>query len=174
MELGIRSAVRDDLAQIVAIYNHYVEHSPATFDTTPVRTEDRLGWLEEHSRAGPHRLLVAVDDHVRVAGWASTSAFRPRPAYSTTVESSVYVAPEHQGQGVGGQLYAELFRSIAREDVRTIVAGVALPNPASLSLHRRFGFRKVGVFLQVGRKFDRYWDVAWFQRPLALDPAVSR
>ncbi len=171
MPFLIRSAERADLEGIVAIYNHYVERSTATFDTAAVRTEDRVRWFDEHRASGPHRLLVAVDEGGRSIGWASTSPFRPRPAYATTVESSVYIDPDHRGQGVGRRLYSELFRSIAEEDLRRIVAGVTLPNPASLALHRQFGFRQIGVFTEVGRKFDRYWDVAWFERPLHLDPA---
>ncbi len=79
MELGIRSAVRDNLAQIVAIHNHYGEHSPATFDTISLRTEDRLGRLEEHSRAGPHGWLVAVDDRARVVGGRRPTRSVPGP-----------------------------------------------------------------------------------------------
>jgi phosphinothricin acetyltransferase len=164
--MEIRPGRDSDLEAIVGTYNHYVEHSPATFDLAPIDPGSRAAWLAEHSRGGPHRLLVAVDDAGRLLGWATTSRFRERAAYATTVESSVYCRPDARGLGVGSRLYATLFASIQGERVERIVAGVTLPNPASLALHRRFGFRPVGVFTRVGSKFDRFWDVQWFERPL--------
>jgi phosphinothricin acetyltransferase len=165
VQLEIRPGRRRDLREIVAIYNGYVERTPVTFDLAPLAIDDRLPWLKEHSAGGRHRLLVAAIGS-RVAGWATTSPFRPRAAYATTVESSVYCSPDHVGQGIGSGLYRSLFESIRTEDVERIVAGVTLPNSISLRLHARFGFRRVGTFHRVGRKFDRYWDVAWFERPL--------
>jgi len=164
----VRPGERRDLAEILRIYNHYVEHSAATFEVVPVRVADRLGWFREHASGGRYRLWVAVDVKDGVVGWATTSPFRPRAAYGTTVESSVYCRPDRQGRGVGSRLYAALFASIDGEDVERVVAGVGMPNPASVRLHRRFGFRRVGTFHRVGRKFDRYWDVTWFERPLHL------
>jgi len=168
----VRPGSAEDLPAIVAVYNHYVLHDPATFEVVPVQPAERVGWLAEHSRGGPHRLLVAEDDEGgAVVGWATTSPFRARAAYSTTVEASVYCHPDLVGRGIGSRLYGELFRALEPEDVERIVAGVALPNPASVALHRRFGFRHVGTFTRVGRKFGRYWDVAWFERPRQLGPA---
>jgi len=148
------------------VYNHYVEHTPATFEVAPVTTADRRPWLREHSSGGRHRLFVAVDPAGRVVGWASTSPFRSRAAYATTVEASVYCHPGFQRQGIGTRLYAELFEAVQSEDIERIVAGVTLPNLPSVRLHRRFGFRPIGTFHRVGRKFGRYWDVRWFERPL--------
>ena len=160
----IRPALESDLPAIVEIYNHYVLHTPATFEVVAVRPEDRLPWFREHGTEGPHRLIVALGPGEVVLGWASTSPFRPRAAYATTVESSVYCRPDATGRGVGARLYAALFDALRGQDLERIVAGVGLPNPASVALHLRFGFRQVGVFTWVGRKFGRYWDVAWFER----------
>jgi phosphinothricin acetyltransferase len=159
----VRAAVAADLPALTAIYNHYVVHTPITFDLEPFEPAQRRAWLDAHP-GGRHRVIVAEADG-EVAGYASTSRWRPKAAYDTTVESSVYVRHDRVGRGIGRRLYAALFEAIAAEDVRTIVAGVALPNDASLALHRRFGFVEVGVFTSVGRKFDRFWDVAWLQRP---------
>lgn len=172
MEHSIRPGRGADLEGILGIYNHYVTTSPATFEVDPVCREDRLAWLKEHADRGRHRLLVAEDSEGRIGGWATTSPFRPRAAYATTVESSVYLRPELVSQGLGSKLYGSLFRSIEDEDIDQIVAGISLPNAASIALHLRFGFRPVGTFLRVGRKFGRFWDVAWFQRPLRL-PSVG-
>lgn len=164
--VAFRPAREGDLAPILEVYNHYVESSPATFEVAPVRADQRRDWFRQHTGDGRHRLWVATERNGRVIGWATSSAFRDRPAYSTTVESSVYVRPRCQGRGVGTGLYARLFASLENEDVERIVAGIVTPNPASEALHRRFGFRRVGTFHRVGRKFGRYWDVAWFERPL--------
>lgn len=172
--LAVRAARRDDLAEIVAIYNHYVEHSAATFEVAPVTVEKRVTWFEEHGEHGPHRLIVAVGGDDRPIGWASTGTHRPRAAYASTVEASVYCRPEVRGLGVGDALYRALLAAVGEEDVERIVAGVTLPNPASLRLHRRHGFRWVGTFTRVGRKFSRYWDVAWFERAARGSAPIPR
>jgi phosphinothricin acetyltransferase len=167
MSLVVRPATLDDLQALTDIYNYYVVNTAITFDLHPFTAEQRQAWFDDHKPSGPHRLLVATDSRGTRLGYASTSRWRPKPAYETTVESSVYCHPDAVGKGCGSALYTALFESLEREDVQTIVAGVSLPNPRSISLHERFGFRSVGVFHAVGRKFDRYWDVAWFERPLA-------
>jgi phosphinothricin acetyltransferase len=162
----IRPAARADLPRLTQIYNHYVLTSPVTFDLEPLSIEQRMAWFIEHVNTGRHRLLVAEEAGL-VIGYATTSKFRGRAAYDTTVEASVYCAPEAVGRRVGSELYRALFAAVALEDINRIVAGITLPNSASVALHRSFGFVQVGVFTQNGRKFDRYWDVAWFERPLS-------
>lgn len=164
--IAIRAATLDDLPALTDVYNHYVINTTITFDLHPFTPDQRRAWFDDHSTAGRHRLLVAADGS-GLLGYATTSRWRPKRAYDTTVESSVYCRPDAVGRGIGTALYTALFQSLEAEDVHAIVAGIALPNPASVSFHERFGFRPVGIFQAVGRKFDRYWDVAWFQRPLA-------
>lgn len=165
----IRPAGDADLPALTDIYNHYVVNTAITFDAEPFTSEQRRGWFVDHVQGGPRvRLLVATTEEGTVQGYATTSRFRPKPGYDTTVEASIYCHPDHVGRGIGTRLYSALFESVAREDIYRIVAGVALPNDASLSLHRRFGFQHVGVFTSVGRKFGKYWDVAWFERPLIV------
>ncbi|AEW98612.1 GNAT family N-acetyltransferase [Streptantibioticus cattleyicolor] len=161
----IRPGGEDDLDELTRIYNHYVTGTPVTFDTEPFTPEQRRGWLTSHPAHGPHRLLVAEEDGA-LLGYATSSPFRPKAAYATSVETSVYLAPEHVGRGVGGLLYQALFTALADEDVHQALAGVTVPNEASERLHRRFGFQPCGVHREVGRKFGRFWDVAWFQRPV--------
>ena len=104
--------------------------------------------------------------------WASCglrghhALFRPKAAYATTVETTIYCAPEAVGLGLGQQLYAALFDALSGEDIHRIVGGYTPPNPASEALHKRFGFKTVGVFTECGYKFERYWDVCWMERPL--------
>jgi phosphinothricin acetyltransferase len=161
----VRPAVPADLPALTGIYNHYVLHTSITFDTQPFTPEGRQAWFDDHASSPSRmRLLVALDTGGTILGYATTSRFRPKDAYDTTVEASIYCDPFHTGRGLGRLLYTRLFESIAAEDINRVVAGITLPNAASLALHDRFGFRPVGVFSAVGRKFDRYWDVAWFER----------
>jgi phosphinothricin acetyltransferase len=165
--IQIRSAGRNDLSRITEIYNYYVVHTPVTFDLNPWKVEERIGWFEQFSVTGRYRLLVAVSDGV-VVGYAGTTRFRPKAAYDTTVETTVYCAPDWAGKGIGSQLYDTLFSSLAGEELHRIVAGFVPPNPSSEMLHKRFGFTAVGVFSENGYKFGRYWDVCWMERPLIL------
>ena len=163
----IRTAAQRDLAELTAIYNHYVIHTTITFDLEPFTVANRQAWFDAHRTDARHRLFVAEEEG-RIVGYASTSRFRQKAAYDTTVEASVYCSPSAVGRGIGGALYQKLFDVLAGEDINRIVAGVTLPNESSIALHRRFGFRPVGTFSATGRKFGRYWDVAWFERPLSL------
>jgi phosphinothricin acetyltransferase len=163
-EVRIRAAQHEDLARINEIYNYYVVNTPVTFDVEPYTMERREAWFSQFATTGRHRLLVAEENEV-VIGYAGTTRFRPKAAYETTVEVTIYCAPEAVGKGIGKRLYAELFASLKGEDVHRFVAGYALPNVATEALHRRFGFEVVGVFRENGRKFGKYWDVCWVERP---------
>lgn len=163
--IRIRPAASADLTELTDIYNHYVTHTPVTFDIEPVAAEQRRAWLEAHPGTGRHRLLVA-EEAGRVLGYVSSSPLRPKQAYETSVETSIYLAPGHTGRGLGGKLYSALFEALAGEDVHRAYAGITQPNEASVKLHERFGFRPAGVHHQVGRKFGTFWDVAWFEKRL--------
>jgi phosphinothricin acetyltransferase len=165
-ETHVRPAVLDDLPALTAIYNHYIVHTTITFDVQPFEPEGRRAWFDEHAAMGRHRLLVAVASDGDVLGYATSSRWRPKAAYDTTVESSVYCRADAVGRGLGSTLYAALFDALAGEDIHRIVAGIGQPNAASVALHERFGFGRVGLFSSVGRKFGQYWDVAWYERPL--------
>ena len=164
-DIVVRAGGRDDLARINEIYNHYVRTSPVTFDLEPISVELRSAWLERYAPAGPHRLFVAEEEGA-VLGYADSHQFREKRAYDTTVETTVYCAPEAIGRGIGRRLYAALFDALRDEDLRMALAGITLPNDASVALHERFGFTLSGVMHEVGRKFDRYWDVAWYEKRL--------
>jgi phosphinothricin acetyltransferase len=163
----IRSAVLEDLPQLTELHNHYVKNTHITFDTQPFTADQRLGWYHDHSDGRRHRIVVAQEDGDKILGYASAGSFRKKQAYDTTVEVSVACIPELKGKGIGTALYAELFRLLAGEDVHRAVAGIAQPNDASNALHKKFGFTPVGTFTQVGRKFDKYWDVMWLEKTIS-------
>lgn len=166
-EVQVRPGVESDLEALTDLYNHYVRETPITFDTAIFTPEERRPWLLSHPEDGPYRLMVAVDvDSQRILGYATSSPYRPKPAYSTSVEVTVYVALEAGRRGVGTLLYKSLFEALADEDLHRAYAGIAQPNEASTRLHERLGFRHVGTYREVGRKFGRYWDVAWYEKDL--------
>jgi phosphinothricin acetyltransferase len=163
--LIVRRGRLADLPRLHEIYNHYMSTSPVTFDLKPSSLEERRAWFARFASTGTHRLLVA-EERGAVLGYAGSHQFRARKAYDTTVETTVYCAPEATGRGIGGALYKALFDALRGEDLRMAVAGITLPNDASVALHERFGFTRTGVFHEIGRKFDRYWDVAWYEKRL--------
>lgn len=164
--LTVRPAHADDLPRLVEIYNHYVATSHVTFDTDPFTPRSRQAWFDAYSPVGPHRLLVAEDGGV-LAGYASSSPLRPKPAYRSSVETTVYVAPGLTGRGTGRALYSALLGHLAASgEVHRAYGIIALPNAASIALHERLGFRRVATLSEAGYKFDRYWDVCWYEKPI--------
>jgi phosphinothricin acetyltransferase len=162
--ITIRPARIEDLPRLTEIYNHYIIHTPITFDLEPVTVDDRRAWFAQFAESGRHRLFVAERDRI-IAGYADSHQFRTKKAYDTTVETTVYCAPDATGRGIGRALYTALFDALAGEEVRVAIAGITVPNDASVAIHARFGFVPAGLMHDVGRKFDRYWDVLWMERP---------
>ena len=163
--ITVRQAEERDLGQLNNIYNRYVVETHFTFDIEPMTIEARREWFEHYGSTGRHRVVVGLSDS-SVIGYASSGRFRPKPAYETSVETSIYLAPDAVGRGIGSRLYEELFKLLQGEDVHRAYAGIALPNQASIALHERFGFKRVAHFTEQGRKFDRYWDVGWYEKQL--------
>ena len=166
-DVKIRPATRDDLPRLTEIYNYYVVNTPITFDLEPVTVEGRGRWFDEHSGTRRHRMFVAHEAG-RVVGYACTGPFRDKAAYDTSVETSIYCAHDAKGRGIGATLYRALFDALKDEDINRLLGGITIPNEASVKLHRKFGFTEVGVFSECGRKFDRFWNVMWMERPLRL------
>lgn len=167
-ETLVRPAARTDLPTLVEIYNHFVRETPATFDTEPFTVETRETWFSSFSEDGPYRLLVATQDGT-VRGYASSSCFKPRKAYDITVETTIYLDPAATGNGIGTALYGALMDVLVGDArLHRAYGGIALPNAASVALHEKLGFQHVGTYREVGRKFGRYWDVAWFEKDLSV------
>jgi len=161
--ISIRRVNPDDLPTLLEIYNHYVRETAITFDVEPRTLVQRRAWLNGFSLTGRYQCFVANKDG-RVVGWASSHPYNERAAYETTVMTSIYLAPDARGRGLGRQLYSYLLEVLDKEDIHRIYGGITLPNEASVGLHTRMGFELVGIFQEVGRKFGRYWDVAAYIR----------
>jgi phosphinothricin acetyltransferase len=166
-EILIRHAADGDLDPLVRIYNHYIENTAVTFDTTPFSVTERIAWFTSFSEDSPHRLMVAERGD-EMLGFASSAPFKNRPAYNTSVETSIYLAPDSIGSGVGTRLFGALLELLtADERLHRAYGGIALPNDASIALHEKFGFRLAGTYHEVGYKFDKYWDVARYEKDLS-------
>jgi L-amino acid N-acyltransferase YncA len=163
--LTVRLAAEADDEAIRAIYNREVTGSFVTFDLVPRTPASQRSWLEEHS--GVHPAIVAVDAASQeVVGFGSLSPYRSRPAYSTTVEDSVYVHHDQRGRGVGQVVLTELVRMATTHGFHAIMARIVGGHEASITLHQRCGFELVGIEREVGRKFGRWLDVSLMQRLL--------
>lgn len=169
--LSIRHANSLDVPALARLRGHYVLHTHSTFDTAPPTHDEVSAWLTGFSPHTAHQLLLAVDGE-ELWGYASTSPYRPKPAFARTAELSAYLSPDVQGRGVGSALYSELMRSTPQYGVRTFVAGVALPNHSSIAFHRKRGFLEVGTFSDYAEKWGRPISSTWFQRH--ADPAAPR
>lgn len=163
MPCAIRLAEPRDAEAILAIYNHEVLNTTVTFDLVPRTTEEQVAWILEHS--GGHPAVVAEADG-EVLGFGSLSPWRPRPAYSITVEDSVYVRGDQRGQGIGRTILAELVRLAGAHGFHSVMARIVGGHEASIALHAACGFVEVGVEHEVGRKFGRWLDVVLMQRML--------
>ncbi|MEM8766213.1 MAG: N-acetyltransferase family protein [Pseudomonadota bacterium] len=159
-----RPATRADLPALTAIYNHYVASSHATFDVGAFTTETRTPWFEVFDGVRYQCWVAEAED--KLLGYACSQPFKAKRAYETSVEVSVYVAANAQQRGIGRALYERLLPALENEDLHRAYAGIAQPNEASMRLHDRFGFQEAARYTEVGRKFDRYWDVVWLERPL--------
>ncbi|TPG12929.1 GNAT family N-acetyltransferase [Pedococcus bigeumensis] len=158
----VRDATPADLPAMAEIYDDQVRTSLATFDTEP-RGAAYLG--EKLATTGGGNIVLVAWADGDLLGYAFSGPFRPRPAYDGTKEVSVYLAEGARGRGLGRTLYAALLARLdAAADVHTQVAVIALPNDASVALHLACGFERVGVLREVGHKFGRYVDTAWYQR----------
>lgn len=161
---AVRRAAPADLAGVAAIYDEQVRSGISTFDLEP----PPVSYWEHHlesTEPGDH-FLVAVDEETaggEVVGFAYSSAYRPRPGYRLTRETSVYLAERGRGQGLGRRMYDELLDLVRADGIHAVLALVAQPNPASDALHRACGFEHLGTMREVGRKFDRWLDTAWYQ-----------
>ncbi len=161
--MDLRLATADDAESIRSIYNLEVTTSTVTFDLVPRTLDDQLAW--QSVRSGAHAVVVAEIDGF-VAGFGSLSPWRDRPAYSTTVEDSIYIHRDHQGVGVGKALLAELITTATAHGFHACMARIVGGHEASIALHHSCGFEVVGTEREVGRKFNRWLDVVLMERML--------
>lgn len=157
----IRSVELDDASQLADIYNFYVADTVVTFEEQPISTENMAQRIENIGSANLPWLVA--EDHNQVIGYAYASKWKERSAYRYTVEITVYLCPSVAKQGWGTQLYQSLLAQLKASSVHSVIGVIALPNEASVALHEKLGMQKVAHFSEVGRKFDEWVDVGYWQ-----------
>jgi len=157
----IRSATAADAEALARIYNHYVKETIITFEEDPVSSADMAGRVTEVERASLPWLVAEQDG--QIVGYAYASKWKGRCAYRHSVETTIYLASDCVGRGIGTSLYQALLEQLRNRNLHVAIGGAALPNPASVALHEKLGFRKVAHFAEVGFKFGKWIDVAYWQ-----------
>ncbi len=156
----IRPATTADAAAIAAIYNHYVINTPVTFEEDAVTTEEMAGRITEVQQST--NWFVEVEDG-KILGYAYAGKWKSRCAYRYAVESTVYLDKDATGRGLGTRLYRTLIDDLRARGLHSVIGGIALPNAASVALHEKLGFHKIGQFKEVGWKFEQWIDVGYWE-----------
>jgi phosphinothricin acetyltransferase len=166
----IRNAIpATDAAACAEIYRPFVTDSPVSFEEHPPSPAEFAEKIDKLGQTYP--FLVAETAEGTIAGYAYASPYRERIAYRWSAEVSVYIHADHRGQGVGTKLYAMLLDQLRHQGFRVAIAGITVPNDASLALHKSFGFTEVGVFTRVGYKAGAWRDVAFLELQLLPKPS---
>jgi L-amino acid N-acyltransferase YncA len=156
----IRSVETGDAAQLCDIYNFYVKNSFSTFEEKPITVDSMKQRINE---VIIHFPWIVYEQHDRIVAYAYANRWRQRPAYRKSVEVTVYVETDMQGQQIASQLYQQLIQLLRGEGFHSAIGGISLPNPASIALHEKLGFTKVAEFKEVGLKFEQRVDVGYWQ-----------
>ncbi|MFZ6847548.1 arsinothricin resistance N-acetyltransferase ArsN1 family B [Undibacterium sp. RuRC25W] len=161
----LRLATRHDADAICAIYNLYVRDTTISFEESAVSSEEMA---ERINKVVSSNLpWFVIDNEGEIAGYAYATPWRVRHAYRYSVETSVYLNQKYVGKGLGTLLYHHLFDALRQRGIHSVIAGIAQPNPASVTLHEKLGMKKVAHFKEVGFKFDRWIDVGYWELQLA-------
>jgi phosphinothricin acetyltransferase len=156
----LRKVTAQDAFAICAIYNHYVRETVVTFEETPVSESEMAQRISDVVQRLP---WLVWEEGGEVIGYAYATPWKVRAAYRNSVESSIYLAPGVRGRGIGKQLYTALVAELRERGLHCVIGGAALPNPASVALHERLGFTKVGEFQEVGFKLEKWVNVAYWE-----------
>ena len=158
----LREVRIEDAEQLTTIYNYYIRTSGVTFEEEPITSSEMRSRIEKIRFKGNFPFLIFEENGV-IMGYAYATTFRERVAYRFTVESTVYLAKEHFGKGIGRILYAALLDELKKGDYHSVIGVITLPNEPSVKLHESFGFKKVGHFSEVGYKFEQWMDVGFWE-----------
>jgi L-amino acid N-acyltransferase len=160
-DILIREAVKEDLPQMLDIYNDVILHTTAVYNYDPHTLEMRIEWFQIKQQQG-FPVFVAEEEGV-IVGFSSIGPFRAWQAYKYTVENSVYVKADCRGKGIGKKLMTPLIESAKKLGLHAIVAGIDATNEVSIMIHKQFGFVEVAHFKEVGYKFNRWLDLKFLE-----------
>lgn len=161
--MNIRPVCVKDADPLCEIYNYYVKNTIITFQETPLSVQEMVHQIEETTESYP---WFVFDSENGITGYAYATKWKTRTAYRFSVESTVYLKPGNEGKGLGSELYRTLLDALCALKIHAVIGGIALPNPASVALHEKFGFHKIAQFEEVGYKFGKYIDVGYWERIL--------
>ena len=156
----IRPVTLADAPAIADIYSYYILHSIATFETEPIGAAEMT---ERIVTAVPDYPYLVLEQDGAVIGYSCVSPWKPRAAFYRSGEASIYLHHDHTRQGHGTRLFSALLERAADYDLHCLISGISLPNPGSEALHRQVGFTHAGLMREIGHKFDRYIDIAYYQ-----------
>jgi phosphinothricin acetyltransferase len=166
MDALIRRGRESDLPALRDILNHYILNTVVTFEMVELSLENRKTWFTQFREDGRYQLMVAEKEGETI-GYAASLRFHQRPAYGPSVMTSIYVHPDHLGQGIGQEVYAALLENLQNEpEVHRAYGLVVLPNPGSEKLHEKLGFTQAGLLHEGGYKFGQYHDVRMYEHRL--------
>jgi phosphinothricin acetyltransferase len=150
----------EDAGEIAEIYNYYILNSVVTFEETPIDAEEMRSRILAHISKYPW-FVYEIEN--QIVGYAYAGVWKTRSAYNQTVESSVYLKQSAINQGIGTILYIELIKQLKDLGIHAVIGGISLPNQASIQLHEKLGFKKIGEFKEVGYKFNKWIDVGYWE-----------
>ena len=165
-DIQLRMATIEDAERLLEIYTPYIKETAITFEYEVPSVREFEERIEKVLEKFPYLVAVVQD---RIVGYAYASPYKTRAAYQWSVETSIYIDREYQGNGIGSVLYTKLLEVLKMQNVRNVYACVALPNAESEALHKKFGFALVGRFHNVGYKLNEGHDTGWYEKHLALD-----
>lgn len=168
MDYEIREVSIEDAPHLCDIYNYYVENTSISFEESPVSHEEMQSRIKQRAS---HLPWLVLHSGGKVLAYAYASPWRVRSAYRYSAESTVYVHNAYLQRGLGKLLYRSLIEKVRMARIRSLIGGIAMPNPASIALHESLGFKKVAEFADVGYKFDQWLTVGYWQ--LMLEPSVA-
>lgn len=161
IEINIRQATMRDADRISEIYNYYILNTTVTFETCPISVTEMQGRIADVQDSGG--LYFIAETAGRLVGYYYVTRWNGRCAYSTTKEATVYLDAAEHGKGIGTALYSHMITQVKGKDIHALIAGICIPNDASVRLHEKFGFSQVSHMKQIGRKFDQWQDVGHWQ-----------
>ena len=163
--------LKSDSQQICQIYNYYIENSGVTFEEQPVNQGIMVERIASIQKQLP---WLVFEEAGEILGYAYVSPWKPRSAYRFSVESSIYIANCAAGKGIGKRLYQALLERLSDYPISRVIAGIALPNPASIKLHEYLGFHKVAEFERVGFKFGNWINVGYWQQQIKTEEQINQ
>lgn len=157
----LRAATPADAAAIAAIYNHYVLHTIVTFEEEAVSADEITARIREVQGAGIPWFVW--EENGRVLGYTYASKWKSRCSFRYSLETTVYLDKDATGRGLGRKLYTPLIEALRAQKYHALIGGISIPNPASIALHEKLGFQKIGHFREVGWKFNQWIDVGYWE-----------